>query len=226
MVALLRHPPTAPIVFVQVTDPVKAGFVKEMARPGGHVTGFANFGSDVAGIRVRLLLESAPTLQRLIVVRDEAYPSPPGLWRATEAVADELRLTLLNAGIREASELAPAIARFSAKPNGELVVFSDPFTNAESVRITELAIQHRLPSVYSLASFAENGGLLSYGIDLRAMWRSAADYVDRILRGTKAGELPVLTPEVPEVVVNLKTARAIGLSLPEQLRQRASRVIE
>ncbi len=226
MVALLRHATTVPVVFVQITDPMKAGFVKDLERPGGQVTGFANFGSDVAGIRVRLLREFAPKLQRLFVVRDEAYPSPPGLWQETETVADELKLPLLNAGIREASELAPAIAKFSAEPNGGLVVFSDPFTNAESVRITELAIQHRLPSVYSLASFAENGGLLSYGIDLRAMWRSAADYVDRILHGTKAGELPVRTPEVPEIAVNLKTARAIGLSVPDNVRSRATRVIE
>ncbi len=216
----------APIVFVQVTDPVGERFVESLARPGGNITGFANFGSAVARDRLRFLKNVVPGVTRVMVVRDAAYPTPPGLIRDTELEAQSLGIELHAVGMKDVGELDSTISGFGHVPNGALVVLSDPFTGIQMSRIIRLAEQHRLPAIYSLAAYADAGGLLSYGVNLPVMWRGAAEYIDRILRGAKPNDLTVQQPADPEIVVNMKTATTLGLTLPAAVLGRATRIIQ
>ena len=227
MTALVEQKVTAiPIVFVQVTDPVAAGFVRSLARPEANVTGFANFGSRVGADRLRLLRDIAPALTRVMLVYDASYPTPPGLVRSTETEASTLGIELQAAGVHDANHLERDISQFGRTSNSGLVVLADPFTGAHVDRIVRLAADYQLPSVYALASVAEAGGLLSYGVNVRVMWRDAASDVDRILRGTRLTDLPVQEPTEPEIVVNLKTAKVLGLTLPPAVLRRAGRLIQ
>lgn len=227
MTALVEQKVSAiPIVFVQVTDPVAAGFVRSVAHPEANVTGFANFGSQVGADRLHLLRDIAPALRRAMIVYDASYPTPPGLIRSTETAAAALGIELQAAGVRDANQLERDISQFARTANGGLVVLADPFTGAHVDQIVRLADGYQLPAVYALASFADAGGLVSYGVNVPAMWRGAASYVDRILRGAKPSELPVQEPTEPEIVANLKSAKALGLTLPATILRRAARVIE
>jgi putative ABC transport system substrate-binding protein len=227
MTALVEQEITAiPIVFVQVTDPIAAGFVSSLTRPNANVTGFANFGSSVGADRLRLLRDLAPALRRVMIIYDASYPTPPGLIRSTENEAETLGIELQEGGVHDVNQLERDVSQFGRASNGGLVVLADPFTGTQIDRIVRLADNYRLPAVYALSSFAEAGGLLSYGVNVVLMWREAASYVDRILRGTKPTELPVQEPTEPEIVVNLKTAKALGLTLPSGVLSRASRLIQ
>jgi ABC-type uncharacterized transport system substrate-binding protein len=216
---------TIPIVFVQVTDPVEEGFVRSLERPGGNVTGFANFGSDVGAERLKVLTSLAPGITRVMVVRDAGYGTPRGLLRSTEREAAGRDIQLDADGMHDVDELERKIGAFAQTPNGGLVVLSDPFALAYTERIVRLAERHRLAAIYQLASFAEAGGLISYGVNIPVMWRGAAGYVDRILRGARPGDLPVQEPTDPEIVVNLRTATALGVQVPPSILSRATRVI-
>jgi ABC-type uncharacterized transport system substrate-binding protein len=224
--AVLQETRTIPTVFVQVTDPAAAGFVASLLRPGGHVTGVANFGSSIAGDRLRALRELAPHIARALLVHDRNYPTPPGLLRAVETAATSLSIELTGTGARDGDELEAQIRDFSYASNGGLVVFPSPFTSTHRQRIIALAARHRLPAVYPLASYAEAGGLISYGVNTPAMWQEAGSYVHRLLRGENPGELPVREPRQADIVVNLRTAKALGLTMPPTLLTRASKVID
>lgn len=224
--AVLQETRTIPTVFVQVTDPVAGGFVTSLLRPGGNVTGVANFGSSIAGDRLRALKDIAPHLARALLVHDRNYPTPPGLLRATELAATSLGVELTATGARDGDELEAQIRDFARASNGGLVVFPGTFNRTHSPRIIALAALHRLPAVYPLASSAEAGGLISYGVNAPAMWQEAGSYVDRLLRGDNPGELPVLEPRQVDIVVNLRTAKALGLTMPPTLLMRATKVID
>lgn len=224
--AVIQQTRSIPTIFVHVTDPVEAGFVSSISRPGGNVTGVANFPPSIAGDRVRMLKEFAPGISRLFLVHDLNYPTPPGLLRATEAAAKALGLEFIGSGVRDENELDKEVREFAQVASGALVVFPSPFTVAHAQRIVALAAQNRLPAVYPLPSFAVAGGLVSYGVNTPAMWQEAASYTDKVLRGAAPAELPVHVPQEPDIAINLKTADALGLTIPTALRARASRVIE
>jgi len=214
-------------VFVQVTDPVAGGFIASLSRPGSNVTGIANFGSSIAGDRLRALKDIAPQLARILLVYDRNYPIPPGLLRATELAATSLGVGLTGGGARNGDELEARVRDFVRESNGGLIVlFPSPFASTHRQRIISLAAAHRLPAIYPLASYAEAGGLISYGVNTPAMWQEAGSYVDRVLRGENPGELPVQEPRRVDIVVNLRTAKALGLTLPQAFLMRADRVIE
>ena len=225
--AVLQETRVVPTVFVQVTDPVAGGFVASLSRPGGNVTGVANSGSSIAGDRLRALKDIAPHVARVLLVYDRNYPVPPGLLHATESTATALGVELVGADARDGDELEAQIRDFARRSNGGLIVlFPSPFTSTHRQRIIALAAAHRLPTVYPLASYAEAGGLIAYGVNTPAMWQEAASYVDRLLRGENPGELPVQEPKQVEIVVNLVTAKALGLTIPPAFLTRASKVIQ
>jgi putative tryptophan/tyrosine transport system substrate-binding protein len=225
--AVLQETRTIPTVFVQVTDPVAGGFVASLSRPGGNVTGIANFGSSIAGERLRALKDIAPNLARVLLLYDRDYPVPPGLFRATELTATSLGVELAGAGARDGEELEAQVRDFARGANGGLMILvPSPFTGTHRQRIIALAAVHRLPAVYPLASFAEAGGLIAYGVNTPAMWQEAGSYVDRLLRGENPGELPVQEPKQVDIVVNLMTAKALGLTIPPAFLNRASKLIQ
>jgi putative ABC transport system substrate-binding protein len=224
--AVLQETRTIPTVFVQVTDPVAGGFVTSLSRPGGNVTGVANFGSSVAGDRLHILKDIAPYVGRALLVYDRNYPTPPGLLRATELAASSLGVELTGPGARDGDELETQIREFARASKGGLVVFPSPFISTQRPRIIALAALHRLPAVYPLASYAEAGGLISCGVNTPAMWREAGSHVDRLLRGENPGEVPVQEPTQLDIVLNLRTAQALGLTIPRALLTRATRVIQ
>src|SRR5688572_16906603 len=199
--ALLKETRTIPIVFVQVTDPVTAGFIKSHSTPGGNVTGFTNFGASVGGERIRLLHEIAPQTRRVMVIFEANTRLQPGLLLSTEEASAALGLPLTREGVQDVGTLERDVAQFARVPNSGLVIVQGPFTTKHRERIVALAARHRLPAVYPLASFVEIGGLISYGVNVPRMWQEAAGYVDRILRGTAAGALPVQEPKQPEIVL-------------------------
>jgi putative tryptophan/tyrosine transport system substrate-binding protein len=225
--ALLQQTRTIPIVFAAVSDPVGSGFVASFPRPGGNVTGFTNIESTMAGKWVELLKEIAPGVARIAFLFNpatapyaEAYLSP------FKAAAASFILEAIAAPVRDTAELESAIAAQAREPNGGLVVMTDSFLLTHRAEIISLAARYRLPAVYPYRDFSEFGGLLSYGNDLADSFRRAASYADRILKGAKPSELPVQAPVTFELVINLKTAKALGIDLPLQLQQRASEVIE
>ena len=225
--AVLQETRTIPTVFVQVTDPVAGGFVASLLRPGGNVTGIANFGSSIAGDRLRALKDIAPQLARVLLLYDRNYPVPPGLLRATELTATSLGVELTGPGARDGDELEGQVRDFAHGSNGGLMVlFPSPFASTHRQRIIALAAVHRLPAVYPLASYAEAGGLIAYGVNTPAMWQEAGSYVDRLLRGENPGEVPVHEPKQVDIVVNLVTAKALGLTIPTGFLTRASKVIQ
>ena len=225
--ALLRETRTIPIVFAIVADPIGSGFVASLARPGGNTTGFVVMEGSFGGKWLELLKEIAP---RVVGVAVSVQPCNGAICRIlAEPLQGRryvLRFEVTVAPIHDASELETVIAAQARKPNRGLFVLPDPFTNAYRVEITSLAVRYRLPAVYAFRSFAELGGLLSYGNDLNDNFRRAAIYADRILKGDKPGELPVQAPVKFELVINLKTAKALGLDVPLFLQQLADEVIE
>jgi putative ABC transport system substrate-binding protein len=224
---LLQQTRTIPIVFAALSDPVGSGFVASFPRPGGTVTGFANMEPTMAGKWLELLKEIAPRIERVAIVFNPATAPYAEYWlNPFKAAAAPLAVEASAAHVHDTSGLESVVAAYAHAPNGGLIVMPDTFTSTHRAEITGLAALHRLPVVYPFRFFTELGGLLSYGNDLIDDFRRAANYADRILRGAKPSELPVQFPVKFELVVNLKTAKALGLDVPLQLQQRAHEVIE
>jgi putative tryptophan/tyrosine transport system substrate-binding protein len=223
---LLQATRTVPIVFVVVIDPVGAGFVASLARPGGNATGFTTFEYGLSGKWLELLKQIAPGVTRVAVLRDPAVASGIGQFGAVQAVAPSLGVELSPVDVRDAPEIERAVTAFARFGNGGLIVTPSPLSTRHRDLIIMLAARHRLPAVYAWRYFVTAGGLISYGPDSIDQYRQAAGYVDRILRGEKPADLPVQSPTRYELVVNLKTAKALGLEVPATVLARADEVIE
>jgi putative ABC transport system substrate-binding protein len=217
---------TIPIVFVSVTDPVGSGFVASLARPGGNSTGFTTFEYSMSGKWLELLNQVAPGLARAGVLRNPAIASGIGQFSAIQSAALSHKVELSPIDVRDASELERAVAAFSRVQNSGLIVTAGAFSTDHRELISSLAARYRLPAIYPNRIFALSGGLVSYGPDLNDHWRRAAGYVDRILKGEKPADLPVQAPTKYELVINLKTAKALGLIVPQTLLSSADEVIE
>ncbi|MEA2896744.1 MAG: hypothetical protein QOJ84_2359 [Bradyrhizobium sp.] len=226
MAPLLQVTRTAPIVFVGVADPVGTGFVDSMARPGGNTTGFIQFEYSLTGKWLELLKEIAPGVKRAAVLRDTAIAAGIGQFAVIQSVAPALGIDISPINVRDASEIERSIANFARGPNGGLIVTASALTVHHRDLIIALAARHGLPAVYYRRNFVTSGGLISYGYDLGDQYRSAAGYVDRILKGEKPADLPVQAPTRYELIINMKTAKALGLELPRTLIARADEVIE
>ena len=222
---LMRATRTVPIVFVQVTDPVGAGVVESLARPGGNVTGFTNAEYGMSGKWLELLKVIAPGVRRVAVLRDTTAAGI-GMFAAIQTVAPSLGVVLRPLGMANLSEIERMVATFAREPNGALIVTAGGLSIIHRDPIIALAARHRLPATYGLRPFITAGGLLSYGANTIEPYRGAAGYVDRILKGEKPGDLPVQTPNKFELVINLKTAKALGLTIPETLLATADEVIQ
>jgi putative tryptophan/tyrosine transport system substrate-binding protein len=228
MAGLMPVSRSVPIVFAQVTDPVGSGFVASFARPGGHVTGFTLVEFSIGSKWLEALKEIAPAVRRVAVVfNPDTAPFAPLFWQPIVAAASRsFAVEPMQMPVRDAAGLAGEIETFAREPNGGLMVLPDASMLNNRALITALAARHRLPAIYPFRYFATSGGLLSYGNDVADALRRAAGYVDRILRGAKPGDLPVQAPSKYELVINLKTARALGLDVPPLMLARADEVIE
>jgi putative ABC transport system substrate-binding protein len=226
MGALQQTTRTVPVVFVNIVDPVGAGFVDSLARPGGNATGFTNFEYGLSGKWLELLKEIAPSVARAGVLRDSTVGSGIGQYAIIQAVAPSLGVELRPIKSHNTSEIERAIVAFARLPNGGLIVVGSPSGAVQRDLIISLAARHQLPAVYPFAYWARSGGLITYGPDLVSPFRRAADYVDRILKGEKPADLPVQAPTKYELAINLKTAKALGLDVPPTLLARADEVIE
>jgi putative ABC transport system substrate-binding protein len=224
--ALLQATRTVPIVFPVVGDPVGAGYVDSLARPGRNATGFMNFEYSISGKWLELLKQIALSATRVAVLRDPTQGSGTSMFAAIQAVAPSLRVEVSPVNVRDAGEIERAVAAFARSSNGGLIVTPSGPANVHRNLIVALAARHKLPAVYFERSFVAAGGLISYGPDYLDQYRRAAGYVDRILKGEKPADLPVQAPTNYELVVNLKTAKALGLTIPSTLLGRADEVIE
>ena len=224
--ALLRETRTIPIVFATVSDPVGSGFVASMPRPGGNATGFTNIEASTAGKWLELLKEIAPHVSRAAFLFNPATASYADYLSAFKSSALSFAIEAIAAPVHSTSELEPVFSALAREPNGGLVAMTDTFLTNHHVQITSLAAHYHIPAVYPYRLFTEVGGLLSYGNDTRDNFRRAAAYVDRILKGTKPSELAVQATVKFELVINLKSAKALGLEVPLHLQQRADEVIE
>jgi putative tryptophan/tyrosine transport system substrate-binding protein len=224
--ALMKETRTIPIVFPLMTDPVALGFAENIARPGGNVTGFTHFGETTATKWLELLREIAPDVVRVAVLVDPRNPTGDLYTNSIEAAASSLRIPLTIARARHDAEIERVIAAFAQEPNGGLIVPPGPFGNVHRETILKLAARHRLPAVYPWRYLAIDGGLMSYGPDLFDMYRRTASYVDRILKGANPADLPIQAPTKFELIINLKTAKALGLEVPPTMLARADEVIE
>jgi putative ABC transport system substrate-binding protein len=223
---VLQQMRTVPIVFVSIIDPVGAGFVESLARPGGNVTGFTNFEYGLSGKWLELLKEIAPSVTRAAVLREAAVASGIGQWAIIQAVAPSLGIELRPIDLRDPGEIERGVLAFAREPNCGLIIVGAPSGAVHRDLIITLAARHRLPAVYPYPYFAHSGGLVSYGPDVVSQVRRAAGYVDRILKGAKPADLPVQAPTKYELVINLKTAKSLGLEVPPSLLARADEVIE
>ena len=223
---LLQATRTVPVVFPAVVDPVGAGFVDSLARPGGNATGFMNYEYSLSGKWLELLKQIAPGLTRVAVLRNAATASGPGQFAAIQAMAPSLRVEVNPVNVRDAGEIERDVAAFARAPNGGLIVTASPMAQRHRDLIVALAARHKLPAVYFERFFVAAGGLIAYGPDQIDMYRRAAGYVDRILKGEKPADLPVQAPTKYELAINLKTAKALGLAVPQTLLARADEVIE
>ena len=224
--ALQQATRSVPVVFVGVVDPVGAGFVASLARPGGNITGFTPFEYGISAKWLELLKQVDPRVSRVAVLRDAANPAGIGLWAAMQGVAPALGLELSPIGVSQPSEIERDVVAFAGKSNGGLIVTLSGPTITHRRLISEMAARHRLPAIYPYRYFAADGGLISYGPDNADQYRQAAQYVDRILKGEKPANLPVQGPTKFSLVVNLKVAKALGLIVPSTLLARADEVIE
>ena len=213
-------------MFVNVTDPVGRGYIASLAQPLGNATGFTSFEFGMGGKWLEVIKEIAPRVTRAAVLRDPVITAGIGYLAAIHALAPSIGVQVTPIDVRDTSDLARAVAAFARTPNGGLIVTADPAAIAHREAIITLAARHRLPAVYPYRHFVEDGGLMSYGIESADQFRRAAGYVDRILRGEKPGDLPVQQPTKYELVINLKTARALGLEVPDTLLSTADEVIE
>jgi putative ABC transport system substrate-binding protein len=223
---LLQEIRDVPIVFTLTPDPVGAGFVESLARPGGNATGFTLFEYAIGGKWLELLKDITPSITRAAVVRDPALPQGTGLFGAIQSAASSLGVELTPVNVRDASGIERAIVEFARSPHGGLIVTASVLAVVHRDALVTLAAQQKLPAVYFHRLFVAAGGLTSYGPDLSEQYARAADYVDRILKGEKPADLPVQNPTKYDLVINLKTAKALGLTVPDTLLARADEVIE
>jgi putative ABC transport system substrate-binding protein len=224
--ALLQQNNSTPIVFAIVTDPVSSGLVTSLAAPGGNVTGFTNFEFTMGGKWLDLLRQASPPIAKVALIYNPKTTPYLGYLRSIEASAQSFGVELTVRGVADADEIGRTIAAMAAQSNGGLIIFPDLFTAANNQLIISLAAQQKVPAVYPYRYMAVAGGLMSYGVNTAEEFKRAASYVDRILKGTKPGELPVQAPNKFELVINLKTAKALGLSVPQALLVAADEVIE
>ncbi|MGC1948167.1 MAG: ABC transporter substrate-binding protein [Pseudolabrys sp.] len=224
--ALQQATRTVPIVFATVGDPVGGGFVESLARPGGNITGFAIFEYAIGAKWLELLREISPSTTRVAVLRDPAVATGPGQFGAIQTAAPSFRIEVSPVNVRDASEIDRAVTAFAQTPNGGLIVTGTPLAQLHRDLIISLAAKHRLPAVYFERFFVTDGGLISYGADFVDQYRRAGGYVHRILNGDKPADLPVQAPNKYELVINLKTAKVLGISVPPSLLARADAVIE
>ncbi len=224
--ALLEATHSVPIVFPVVNDPVGAGYVDSLARPGGNVTGFMSTEYSTSGKWLELLKEIAPTVTRAAVLRDSANPAQTAQFGAIQTVAPSLGVEVSPINMRSTGEIEQSVGTFASAPNGGLIMTAGAAALRYRDLVVTLAARYKLPAVYWNRSFVAGGGLVSYGPDLLDNYRRAAGYVDRILKGEKPGDLPVQAPTKYETVINLKAAKAIGLTVPPSVLSTADRVIE
>jgi putative ABC transport system substrate-binding protein len=225
--ALVQETKTIPILFVNIVDPLGRGFISNMARPGGNVTGFLNFEFSMGGKWLETLKQIAPTVRRVALLFNPHTASYASSFiRVADAAAPSFGVEPIAAAVYDEGKLERTVADFAAKPAGGLIILPDAFTTNHRDLIVALAARYRLPSVYPLRVFATSGGLVSDGGDPSDIFRRAASYIDRILKGANPGDLPVQAPSKFELVINLKTANALGLNVPPMLLARADEVIE
>jgi putative tryptophan/tyrosine transport system substrate-binding protein len=215
-----------PIVFVAVSDPVAAGYVKSLASPGGNITGFSSFDIETGGKWLEILKEVVPTASRVGILMDPDYAGYITRWRAMAELGPSFGVELSQVAIQARGDIEEAISAFAKEPKGALIVFSSALTSANSGLIVNLADRYRLPTIYPFAFYVKKGGLISYGIDTVDLFERSASYVDRILRGTKPADLPIQRPTKFEMAINLKTAKALGIAVPQTLLIEADEVIE
>jgi putative ABC transport system substrate-binding protein len=223
---LLEATRTVPIVFPVAADPVGSGFIESLSRPGGNATGFMTTEFSIGGKRLELLKQIAPGVMRVAVFRDTSIPSGNAMFGVIQAMAQALKIEVTPVNVRDADEIERVLAAFAHAPGGGLIVTGSGGAYNYSDLIITLAARHKLPAVYYDHSFVAAGGLMSYGPDYVDQYRQAAHYVDRILKGEKPADLPVQAPNKYELVINLKTAKALGLTVPPSLLARADEVIE
>jgi putative ABC transport system substrate-binding protein len=227
LIAVLKETSTIPIVFLVVADPVGQGFVSSLAHPGGNVTGFTAFEFAISGKWLELVKDIAPDLGRVaFIFNPQAGPYAQKFVQSIAPVAPSFGVRVIASPTRDAAEVDRAMVGVLGEPKGGLIVNPDAFTLANRTRITSLAARYRLPAVYPYRAFAIDGGLLSYGHDRNEPWRRAPSYVDKILRGASPADLPVQEPIKYELVINMKTAKALGITVPQSLLARADEVIE
>jgi putative tryptophan/tyrosine transport system substrate-binding protein len=227
VVALQEEAMTIPIVFTQVNDPVGAGVVETLARPGGNATGFTPTEFSIGGKMLEVLRDLVPAVKQVGVILDSKLSDQTGMWRAIEAVASKFGLGLQQSGLSdEPAEIEKTISSFARHQDCGLIVLANRNTILHRKLIIAAAAKHRLPTIYSYRYFVEDGVLASYGADLLEMYKRAASYVDRILKGERPADLPVQQPTQYELMINLKTAKALGLEVPPTLLARADEVIE
>jgi len=223
---LLQATRAVPVVFPVVADPVGAGYVESLARPGGNATGFLSFEYSLGAKWLELLKEISPNMTRVAVLRDPALAAGTGQFGVIQAMGQALKVEVNPVSMRDAAEIERAVAAFARSPDGALIVTASGLANIHRDLIVTLAGRHKLPAVYYERFFAVAGGLISYGPDYIHQFRRAAGYVDRILRGEKPADLPVQAPTKYELVINQKTAKALGIAIPPTLLARADEVIE
>jgi putative ABC transport system substrate-binding protein len=226
MTSLLQATRTVPIVFVAVPDPVGAGYVDSLSRPGGNATGFMSFEYSMGGKWLEVLKEIAPGVTRVAVLRDPVITSGIGQWGAIQSAVPSLGVEVNPINVCDAGDIERAVTAFARSSNGGLIVTASGLAIVHRDLINTLAVRHKLPAVYFERLFVAAGGLISYGLDVVDQSRRAASYVDRILKGEKPADLPVQAPTKFELVINLKTAKALGLTVPPSLLARADEVIE
>jgi putative ABC transport system substrate-binding protein len=225
--AVRQETQSIPIVFVGVTDPVGQGFVTNFAHPGGNITGFTDYDSTMGSKWLQLLKDIAPSIARVaFIFNPKTAHFAASVLSSIEAAAPSFTVKVTTAPVHDASEIERVITVAGREPNGGLIVNPDAFTLSHRELIIALAAQHRLPAVYSLLGFAKSGGLLYYGVDFVELFRQAAVYIDRTLKGAKPGDLPMQAPTKFDLLVNLKTAKALGLTIPPSIMVQATEVIE
>jgi putative tryptophan/tyrosine transport system substrate-binding protein len=226
LAAIKEATQTIPVVFALVSDPVGSGLVATLAHPRGNITGFQNFEPTIGGKWVELLKEIAPGMRRVGLVYDQNIPANVDFLRTAQALSDSIGVTVTATELHNSADIERILTEFAQEPNGGLVVTPNPLNASNRGAIIELAARFHLPAIYAFRINAERGGLASYGFDLIEQQRGAAGYVDRVLKGEKPADLPVQAPTKYQLVINLKTAKTLGLDIPFQLQQRADEVIE
>jgi putative ABC transport system substrate-binding protein len=224
--SLQKRSTTVPIVFVQITDPVQAGFVGSLARPGGNVTGFTQFEYDIGGKWVELLREIAPRTQRIVVAWDDTNAAGRGQLQIVRSAASSSAMDVMTVDVRQLSEVEKIVRAATSRGNAGLIVLGSSFASAHREQLTALAANNDLPAIYPYKHFVSGKGLMSYGPDTIEQFRQAAGYVHRILKGEKPADLPVQAPTKFELAINLKAARTLGITVPPTLLARADEVIE